>query len=104
MNTVQITVLKCEFYPDLAETYLSEGASVGAGPLQNVGDTFLYEGGAAMPEGLGPWAWIDLYSTVRTLYSGGVENDWFRDGGTRISCCTDGVRPVVYKLELIRTE
>ena len=49
MNTVKITVLKREFYPDLAETYLSEGASVGAFPLQNVGDTFLYEGGAQMP-------------------------------------------------------
>ena len=104
MNTVKITVLKREFYPDLAETYLSEGASVGACPLQNVGDTFLYEGGAEMPEGLCPWAWIDLYTTISSLYSGGVENDWYRDGGTRISCCTDGVRPVVYKLELIRTE
>ncbi len=103
MNSVKITVLKREFYPDLAETYLSEGASAGACPLQNVGDEFLYEGGAEKPDGLCPWAWIDLYSAVRALYSGGTENDWYRDGGVRIQCCTDGVRPVVYKLELIRS-
>ena len=102
MNKVKITVLKREFYPDLAEQYLSEGASAGACPLQNVGDEFLYEGGAEMPQGLCPWAWIDLYSAVQTLYSGGVENEWYRDGGTRILCCTDGIRPVVYRLELIR--
>ena len=76
MNSVRITVLKREFYPDLAEEYLSEGASAGACPLQAEGDVF--------------------------LYSGGDENTWYRSGGTRILCCTDGVRPVVYKVELVR--
>lgn len=104
MNRVRITVLKREFYPDLADAYLSEGASVGACPLQAVGDVFVYEGGAEKPEGLCPWAWIDLYATIATLAAGGDENAWYRDGSTRILCCTDGVRPVVYKLELIRTE
>ena len=103
MNSVRITVLKREFYPDLADTYLSEGISVGACPLQTVGDCFVYEGGAEMPVGMCPWAWIDLYTSIATLYAGGDENSWYRDGGTRISCCTDGVRPVVYKLELIRS-
>ena len=102
MNKVRITVLKREFYHDLAEKYLSEGASVGACPLQNVGDVFLYEGSAEKPEGLCPWAWIDLYSTISTLSAGGDENTWYKHGGTRILCCTDGVRPVAYRLELIR--
>ncbi len=102
MNSVRITVLKREFYPDLAEEYLSEGASVGACPLQNEGDVFLYSGGAQRPEGLCPWAWIDLYATILALYSGGDENTWYRSGGTRILCCTDGIRPVVYRLELLR--
>lgn len=60
MNSVRITVLKREFYADLAEQFLSEGASVGACPLQEVGDVFLYSGGAEKPEGLCPWAWIGL--------------------------------------------
>jgi uncharacterized repeat protein (TIGR04076 family) len=103
VNSVRITVLKREFYPDLAERYLSEGAAAGACALQAEGDVFLYEGGAEKPEGLCPWAWIDLYCAIAALYSGGDENSWYRDGGTRILCCTDGVRPVVYKLELIRS-
>lgn len=102
MNRVRITVLKTEFYPDLAEAYLAEGAAAGACPLQRAGDAFTYAGGAEKPEGLCPWAWIDLYGAISALYAGGDENAWYRDGGTRILCCTDGVRPVVYKLELIR--
>ena len=42
MNSVRITVLKREFYPDLAEEYLTEGVSVSACPLQAVGDVFGY--------------------------------------------------------------
>ena len=102
MNSVRITVLKREFYAELAEEYLSEGASAGACPLQAEGDVFLYTGGAERPEGLCPWAWIDLYSAIATLYAGGDENTWYRHGGTRILCCTDGIRPVVYRLELVR--
>jgi len=102
MNNVKITVLKREFYPDLADEFLSEGASVGACPIQSVGDVFVYVGDGEKPEGLCPWAWIDLYSAVKALASGGDKNDWYKDGGTRISCCTDGVRPVVYKLEMVR--
>ena len=102
MNKVVITVLKREFYPELAEEFLSEGASVGACPIQSVGDVFTYAGDGEKPEGLCPWAWIDLYSAVATLYAGGDENTWYRYGGTRILCCTDGIRPVVYKLELVR--
>ena len=102
MNSVRITVLKREFYPDLADAYLSVGAYVGTFPIQTEGDVFLYDGGAVCPEGLCPWAWIDLYSAIATLYAGGDENTWYRHGGTRILCCTDGIRPVVYKLELVR--
>lgn len=102
MSNVRITVLKREFYLHLAEEYLSEGAAAGPCPLHHAGESYLYAGGAEKPDGLCPWAWIDLYSTVATLSAGGDENTWYRDGGTRILCCTDGVRPVVFKLEIVR--
>ncbi len=102
MSNVRITVLKRDFYPDLAEKYLSEGAAAGPCPLHFEGESYLYTGGAEKPEGLCPWAWIDLYSTIAALSAGGDENTWYRDGGTRILCCTDGVRPVVFKLEIER--
>ena len=101
MNSVRITVLRREFYPDLAEAYLSEGASAGACPLQAVGDVFLYTGGAEKPEGLCPWAWLTLYNKVNTLSSAGFENGWYKGGRTRIDCCTDGVRPVIFRVEAL---
>lgn len=104
MSRVRITVLKREFYPDLAQQYLSEGSDAGPCPLHAVGDSYLYEGGAEKPDGLCPWAWIGLYSAVCTLAAGGDQNTWYRDGGTRIRCCTDGVRPVVFRLEMVREE
>ena len=49
MKKVKITVLRKEFYPELAEAYLTEGKEVAPCPLLNVGDTFIFEGSAKMP-------------------------------------------------------
>ena len=99
MKKVKITVLHKEFYKDLANAYLSEGESVGACPLLNVGDTFLFEGQAKMPEGFCPWAWIELYRGVSALSSGGSFTPWNKREGMQIQCCTDGIRPVIFLLE-----
>lgn len=101
MRKVQITVLKREFYPELADEYLCEGREVGPCPIYEVGDSYIYEGGAEKPEGLCPWAWLTLYNKVNTLCSAGFENDWYKGGRTRIDCCTDGVRPVIFRVEAL---
>ena len=101
MKKVKITVLKTEFYPELAERSLTEGREAGPCPLQQVGDVFYYEGGAEKPEGLCPWAWIDLYRGISTLANGPLVNDWYSHEDRRILCCTDGVRPVIYELALL---
>lgn len=98
MRNVRITVLRIEFYPELADEYLAEGRQAGACPLHAVGDSYLYTGGAEKPDGLCPWAWMDLYRTVSALYSGADENDWYTDSRTRVECCTDGVRPVIFEI------
>lgn len=51
---VKITVLKKDFHPELAERYLTEGASVGPCALLNEGDEFIFEGNARMPENFCP--------------------------------------------------
>ncbi|WP_130848464.1 TIGR04076 family protein [Intestinimonas timonensis] len=101
MKKVKITVLKTEFYPELADRYLTEGREAGPCPFQNVGDVFYYEGGAEKPEGLCPWAWIDLYRGISTLANGPLVNDWYSHEDRRILCCTDGVRPVIYELAVL---
>lgn len=51
MRKVKITVIRKEFYPDFADEFLSDGKDAGACSLLEVGDTFIFEGGAQMPEG-----------------------------------------------------
>lgn len=99
MKKVRITVLKKEFYPELAEKYLTEGEAVGPCPLLEVGDTFLYQGGAEMPEGFCPWAWMDIYRSVSAISLGGSHRPWTRRDGQTVDCCTDGVRPVVFEVQ-----
>ena len=89
MKRVIITVLRKEFYPDFADEYLTEGREAGPGALLNVGDSFVFEGGAQMPEGFCPWAWIDIYHSVTSVAAGGTYKPWNRKDGQTIVCCTD---------------
>lgn len=104
MASVRITVLKKAFYPDIADEYILEGRSIGPCPILNEGDSFVYEGGAQMPEGLCPWAWISLYTSVAKLSAGGGHPDWNIRANTQIQSCSDGVRPVTFLVERIEEQ
>ncbi len=99
MKKVKITVIRKDFYPELADRYLTEGRSVGPCPLLEVGDSFVYTGSAVMPEGLCPWAWIDIYRSVSAISGGSTNAPWNNRDGQTIVCCTDGIRPVVFCVE-----
>ncbi len=60
------------------------------------GQAFVSEG-AEMPEGFCTWAWCDIQKYVMTLARGGN----FRgvEPGQYVTCCTDGFRPVLFRLE-----
>ncbi len=103
MKNVKITVIKKEFYSEFAEEYLADGKAAGPCPILNVGDEFIYEGGAQMPAGFCPWAWIDLYRGISMLSAEGI-TPWYRKNGSQILCCTDGVRPVVFRVEAIEND
>lgn len=66
--------------------------------MLEVGDTFVFEGGAQMPEGFCPWAWVDIYNSVSALAAGASYAPWNNREGQTIVCCTDGIRPVVFEL------
>jgi uncharacterized repeat protein (TIGR04076 family) len=51
-----------------------------------------------MPEGFCTWAWYDLYKDLSVLYWGGNVSGWMEDG-VQYTACSDGVRPVCFKLE-----
>jgi len=101
MKKVRITVLKRYFYEELADQYLTEGSAVGPCPLLQEGQVFLYEGGAVMPDGFCPWAWIDIYRGVSAISAGATYVPWNNRDGMQVLCCTDGVRPVVFTVEAV---
>lgn len=46
-------------------------------------------------------AWNDIYKVMMTLALKGNFQGWMKKDGTNISCCTDGIRPVIFKIERI---
>jgi uncharacterized repeat protein (TIGR04076 family) len=53
-----------------------------------------------MPDGFCSWAWADIHRDVAHLALGG-NFPWIKEPGKMVSCCTDGLRPVIFKLERI---
>ena len=97
MAKIKITVLKMMFNQDLADEYCQP--DVTPCPAFSEGQEFIVE--REKPEGFCDWAWNDIYKVYMTLRWGGDFTPWMRDGNQIIACCTDGIRPVVFRLERI---
>ncbi len=54
-----------------------------------------------MPEGFCPAAFVDIFRFINGLRDG-ANYPWMNEQGKVLVCCTDGFRPVVFRLE--RTE
>jgi len=94
---VKITVLKNMEVPDLVEKYGKDVQPICA--VAKVGDKWIVER-LRKPDDFCPWAWADIHRDVTHLALGG-NFPWIKQKGTMISCCTDGLRPVIFKLERI---
>lgn len=99
MKKVLITVLRMQMHTDLAEQFLTDG--VQPCDFYEVGQTFLYEGGAEMPAGFCPWAWVDVYHSVSALAAGATYTPWQKHPDENVVCCTDGIRPVTFLLKAL---
>ncbi len=100
MKQVRITVLRKQLYQDIAREYLTDYPDVECDFFQE-GDSFFYNGGAEMPEGFCPWAWVDIYPSVSALSNGATCTPWQKRDGVNVVCCLDGVRPVTFLLEAV---
>jgi uncharacterized repeat protein (TIGR04076 family) len=65
------------------------------------GQEFIVENGEK-PEGFCSWAWRDVYKDLSVLRFGGNFDPWV-EKGTAITCCTDGIRPVSFRMERIES-
>jgi len=100
MDRIRITVLKCLEVPDLAKAYAADG-HWGRCWLEE-GQVFEVEGGSGYPtpEGFCSWAWADMQRDV-TMLRYGAKPEWIRVPNTMITSCTDGRKPVIFKIELV---
>ena len=96
MSKVKITVLKKVDMGDIRKNY---GNNVSECEVFKEGDEFISEG-MSMPQGFCAWAWADIQRDVVHLALNG-NYPWIKAKGATISCCTDGLRPVVFKLERV---
>ena len=70
-------------------------------PMMAEGDVFTVSEKGRVPEGFCTWMWHDIYPEVITLRMGG-NFPWMKEEGTIIVCCSDGIRPVIAKIERIK--
>lgn len=123
----KVTVLDKKLYPELQAQYCADPRS-GPCPCYHVGDTFLFErygqsddfwhmglgtlqgtgaqdtaGGAALPHCSEAWDAISRY-IYTALQGGSIMRGWMKDERVMIACCSDGTRPVIFKIERIDEE
>jgi uncharacterized repeat protein (TIGR04076 family) len=99
----KITVLKRMANQDLADEYRQEEYNRRHPVPCNLFEDeqeFILENMSTPPEGFCTWAWVDIHRDVVRIMGGG-SNAALKQKGTTVTCCTDGFRPVVFKIERI---
>ena len=96
---VKITVLRRPVNKDFLEAYADTVWS----PCERLrdGQEFVSES-VNIPTGFCSWAWADIQKYVMTLSRGG--NFVGVKPGVFVTCCTDGFRPVAFKLERLEAQ
>jgi uncharacterized repeat protein (TIGR04076 family) len=98
MVDCRITVLRRTINEDFAKEYSKD--KIELCPRNSEGQVYISIDGAK-PDGFCDYAWRDIYKYVFTLNFDGNFGVWMKDQNTVITCCTDGIRPVFYKIERI---
>ena len=96
----RITVIRKAFYKDLIDQYfpdLADRASICT--VFEEGQTFDVDGPfPSKPDGFCDWAWSDIRKVVALTMMGADPTP-----GTEFSCCSDGLRPVTFRIQRLET-
>lgn len=123
-HKVKVTVIDKKLYPELQSQYCADPNS-GMCPCYNIGDEFIFErygnaddfwhmglntlkqsvssentvaGGSHFPHCSEAWDAISRY-IYTGLQGGTIMRGWMNDERIMIACCSDGTRPVIFKIE-----
>ena len=113
MAKVKITVIKKlntkDLYGDSPPANINEEVLVPECHRFKVGQEFIIATGRDLsdpeswencPQGFCTWAFADIQRDIVHILFGG-SYPWMKDKGVVISCCTDGLRPVIFKIERV---
>lgn len=103
-HKVKITVLRRELFADLQEQYLANPKS-GKCEVFHEGQEFIVGAEEYMNMLNGKfcaeaWDCVSRY-IYAALQGGSIMGGWTNDEKMMITCCNDGTRPVIFKLERI---
>jgi uncharacterized repeat protein (TIGR04076 family) len=103
MAKAKITVIKKlnlkDLYGDKPPAAYDERRMTAECNRFEVGQEFLVDSHNC-PPGFCNWAYADIQRDLAHILYGGYY-PWMKEKGVAISCCTDGFRPVIFKLERI---
>ena len=110
-----VTVIDKKLYPELQAQYCADRNS-GMCPCYNVGDEFVFErygaaddfwhiglgtlrrtAGGQFPQCSEAWDAISRY-IYTALQGGSIMHGWMADDRDMIACCSDGTRPVIFRI------
>ena len=95
MAKVKITVIKRAIFQDVVDEYAPW--EISPCTIFEDGQEFIIDNDTEVPEGFCAWAYADIHKYIMLLRRDG--NPGLKQQDTAIACCTDGFRPVVFKLE-----
>jgi len=102
MSKVKITVVKKISMKDLFGDNLPSDVNIDMITPQcdqlEEGQEFIMD--RACPPDFCSWAFADIQRDIIHIAMGG-SYPWIKDNNVAISCCTDGLRPVIFKIERI---
>jgi uncharacterized repeat protein (TIGR04076 family) len=100
-SKVRITVVKkmstSELFGDNPPLHATFETSC---PLCQVGDEYVVLEDGSCPPDFCSWAFADIHRDITHLRLGG-DYPSYKAPGAVIQCCTDGLRPVFFKLERV---
>lgn len=123
-HKVKLTVIDKKLYPELQAQYCADPNS-GVCPVYHIGDEFIFErygtaddfwhmgfntlkqtanaaeqtaGGSSFPHCSEAWDAVSRY-IYTGLQGGSIMHGWMNDERIMIACCSDGTRPVIFKIE-----
>lgn len=88
-HKVKLTVIDKKLYPELQGQYCADPNTVAGGPK--------------LPHCSELWDAISRY-IYTGLQGGSIMHGWMKEDNTMIACCSDGTRPVIFKIERIDEE